>query len=201
MQEIAADRKRCKPQLQEVSHEGNFLNEFILRPIHEYLISTLHLSPEEACKSFLAESADAKELGIALNSPMSAGVYPFKKEFSAVNSLVKSWWNNSKEPPVRHACPDFALSFPCKVVFEAKYFRRGKIDAARTELVRGIYQCFYYRGLPRVPPWDYDYACLLAYDASENWSLAKAWETVDARVKEACWNGANIFVTVLPEAK
>jgi hypothetical protein len=79
-----------------------------------------------------------------------------------------------------------------------------KPDAARRELVSGIYQCFYYRAHPDAteskthPAWQYKYACLFAYDASENQSLVKAWETLHTKVKEACWGTANIFVIVLP---
>jgi len=78
------------------------------------------------------------------------------------------------------------------------------MDAAKLELVKSIYQCFYYRGQPKVPAsdthaeWDYDYACLVAYDASESGSLVKAWKCVDARVGTECWNASNIFVMVLP---
>lgn len=101
----------------------------------------------------------------------------------------------------------YAPPVPYAVVGETKYFRKGSVEAAKTELVRGVFQCFYYRGLPSVPEtknrpaWDYDYACLLAYDASESGSLVKAWEAVDPNVKVACWDGANIFVMVLPLAE
>lgn len=80
------------------------------------------------------------------------------------------------------------------------------MDAAKTELVKSIYQCFYYRGQPKVlasdphTGWDYDYACLVAYDASEIGSLVKAWKCVDAEVEKECWNASNIFVMVLPAA-
>ena len=163
MQNLAADARRKNPKLQEVPHEGLFVDSFVLRPTNEYLVSAHNLTPDEACKSFLVESTDARKSRIAERSPVSANRYPFKKEFSAVNKVVKSWWNKSKESPVSQACPDLAICFPHTVVFEAKYFRKGGIDAARSELVRGIYQCFYYRGLPAVSgtkkhaAWGYDY--------------------------------------------
>jgi len=37
------------------------------------------------------------------------------------------------------------------VLFEGKFFRKGGIDAARRELVSGIYQCFYYLAHPYAP--------------------------------------------------
>jgi len=56
------------------------------------------------------------------------------------------------------------------VVFEGKLFRSGSTERGRTELVSGIYQCFYYRAHPQTPEdgahpaWNYDYACLFAYE-------------------------------------
>jgi hypothetical protein len=46
--------------------------------------------------------------------------------------------------------------------------------------------------------WDYDYACLLAYDASIDGSLQKAWNTINEAVRlEGLWDGANIYVMIL----
>jgi len=101
------------------------------------------------------------------------------------------------------SCPDFALCSPYKVVFEAKYFQRGKQDAAVSALAEGIYQAFFYRGLPKVPqkgklpPWDYDFACFLAGDATDEGYLFKAWEALDPTVQLGCWEGANVFVMIL----
>lgn len=196
MQEYERGAKRINPTL--VQRETYFSNTFVVPAIHSYLCKfACTQAPSDACRAFLAEGyVNFKE--IASGSPMSAFKHPFKKQFNAVSNIAKSWWSSSKESPLCNACPDFALSSPCpyKVVGETKYFWKGGIEAAKTELVRGIYQCFYYRGLP----WDYEYACLLAYDASDNGSLTEAWRTVDPRVKAACWNSANIFVMVLPSA-
>ena len=81
------------------------------------------------------------------------------------------------------------------------------MDAAKTELVKSLYQCFYYRGQPKVPEsdthasWDYDYACLVAYDASKSRSLVNAWKRVKAEVEKECWNASNIFAMVLPASE
>ena len=78
-----------------------------------------------------------------------------------------------------------SLREPCrhKIVFEGKYFSNGSLTYAQKELVGDIYQAFFYRGLPFVPQtrrgrakWDYDYSCLLAYDASPMGTLKAAWE-------------------------
>jgi hypothetical protein len=90
------------------------------------------------------------------------------------------------------------------VVFEAKLFRKGEIEAPKTELVKAIYQCMFYRGqryMPEVgshPAWDYEYACLMAYDASEKQSFVEAWNAVRPEVNDSCWDSSNIFVMVLP---
>lgn len=202
LHEYAATVKRDKPNLKDVSHEALFSNNLVVPAIHEHLSSLV----SDARQALLAEGyANFRQM--ASGSPASSLRFPFTKQFSAVGKIVQSWWNGSGES-IQNACPDFALHAPSPytVVGEAKYFRKGGVEAAKTELVRGVFQCFYYRGLPRIPgnksrpAWDYDYACLLAYDASENGSLVKAWEAVDPKVKVACWEGANIFVMVLPLA-
>jgi hypothetical protein len=206
MQEFEEKARSKNPNRRDLQRETYFSNTFVVPTINAYLRERLFDGVEsDACKALLAEGyVNFKE--IASGTPMSAFKQPFTKQFDTVGRIVKSWWDTSKEPPTPNACPDFALRAPCpfKVVGETKYFRKGRIDAAKSEIVRGIYQCFYYRGLPKANktangfPWDYDYACLLAYDASGNDVLAKAWETLNPKVKEACWNSANVFVMVLP---
>lgn len=197
MEEYEGGAKSKNPKLRNVPHETLFLSKIVVPTIHGYLKSNSPmLSKEDACKALLAEGYRSFK-DVASGSPMSADRYPFTKQFSAGDTLFKSWWDSTKKSRVCNACPDFALRFPCpyKVVGEVKYFRERGAEAARKELVRSIYQCFFYRGLPS---WDYDYACLLAYDASGNESLANAWKGVCSDVKDACWKAANIFVMILP---
>lgn len=189
------EAKSKNHKLRNVAHETIFSNEFVVPGIQEYLTSeSLKLSGEEAKKALLAEGYENFR-DKASGTPKSPFRHPFTKRFSTTTSIVTSWWDSAKGSPVKEACPDFALRLPYRVVGETKYFREGGIEAAKTELVKGIYQCFFYRGLP----WDYEYACFLAYDASGKGSLAKAWgqENV-ATVRKACWEGANIFVMILP---
>jgi hypothetical protein len=97
-----------------------------------------------------------------------------------------------------------ALRAPAKyrTVFEAKYYS-GPSTGAEEELVRNIYQAFFYRALPRLPKterhaaWDYEFACVLAYDATPDGDLLEAWKTLPASVKSACWTGANVYVMIL----
>ena len=93
------------------------------------------------------------------------------------------------------------------IVFEGKYFEKGGIAVAQRELVSQTYQAFFYRALPHVPgkasggkispAWDYDYACLLAYDASEEGALKAAWDSLPSKVKGGFWDGASVYVMIV----
>jgi hypothetical protein len=202
-------KEDSRPTGKDVLYELLFTDEFILKAISEYLGKTPGLSPNDALvsKGFLAESKHAKKQGWTSGSPSSANKYLFTKAFGANSkSVLKSWWGDSGKGLTSQSCPDWAFRDPCpRVVCEGKFFRKGGIDAARRELVSGIYQCFYYLAHPYVPrvgkrpAWAYTYACLFAYDASTNGCLVEAWATLNNKVKQACWDTANIFVIVLPE--
>jgi hypothetical protein len=92
---------------------------------------------------------------------------------------------------------------PYRTVFEAKYHTEGNPTSAEAELVRIIYQGFCYLGLPHLPEtdghaaWDYEFACVLAYDATPDGVMLRAWESLRDSVKSACWTGANIYVMIL----
>jgi len=208
VQQWIQKKKDSNPIGKDVQYELLFTDTFVLPAIPEYLEKALALSAADRCTAFLAESGLAKTRGWTSNSPRSANKYLFTKVLGADSkSVVKLWWGDSGKGLTCQSCPDWAFRAPCPhtMVFEGKFFRKGGVDAARRELVSGIYQCFYYLAHPQFPPtnkhpaWDYKYACLFAYDASRE-SLAKAWETLNKKVKDACRGGAsNIFVIVLPE--
>jgi len=198
------DQVKSKSQTgKPVPWEGRFLDEYVLRHISKYLQKSLGLTEKQARIALLTESTVARADGIALSSPSSAQKHLFTKAFgTSVEAVVASWWKESGKSPFSQSCPDFAFGPPCKhtVVFEAKLFRSGSIAAAKAELVRAIYQCFYYRAQPNVPAtkkhpaWKYDYACLFAYDASTTRSLVEAWNADSIReVKEGCWEASNIL--------
>jgi hypothetical protein len=85
------------------------------------------------------------------------------------------------------------------VVFDAKYFVSNSEAEAKKALVGGVYEVACYRGLPPDATtkhgWDYDYGCLLAYDASDDGILKKAWASVTH--KSEFWDGGNIYVMVI----
>jgi len=108
-------------------------------------------------------------------------------------------------PLARNSCPDLALRAPSpyRTVFEAKYHSAPGVVRAETELVRNIYQAFFYLALPRLletkthAAWDYEYACVLAYDATADGAMVQAWGSLPTEVKSACWTGANVYVMIL----
>jgi hypothetical protein len=78
------------------------------------------------------------------------------------------------------------------------------LDPCQRLCLKSHNQAFFYRSLPYVEPrkpsmpaWDYDFACLLAYDASSDGSLKRAWDRLDNQVKRAFWKGANVYVIML----
>jgi len=190
--------------------EDLFVGELVLKEISEYLKLNLQCAADDVCKAFLAESRNARVKGLASRSPASAKRYLFTKLGVNQKKIVNLWWQkDARKGQTTQSCPDWAFREPCphKVVFEAKLFRNRGGERARIELVNGIYQCFYYRAHPqtpeskRHPAWNYDYACLFAYDVSQNQDLVNAWAELNQKVKDACWDSANIFVMVLPTAK
>jgi len=189
--------------------EGAFLNGYVIRPLHQFLVTECRFSPEEARQALLTES-HLNNPDASSGSPVRPGAVPFRKLASSPRAVLDSWrarkGQKAVRPLVQNACPDLAIRepSPVRVVFEAKYFCSERESAAERELVASIYQAFFYRALPRRPPtktaagWDYEYACVLMYDASPNAVLLRTWKSLPRAVEAACWTGANVYVMVLP---
>ena len=47
------------------------------------------------------------------------------------------------------------------------------------------------------PARDYDYACVLAYDGTEDGALSRAWTGLRPEIGKGCWEGAGIYVMIL----
>jgi len=186
--------------------EAAFLNSYVLPVLHQYLQTAASLTKAEASEALLNEYHRTMP-DISSRSPIRAKKHPFKKALgSSAEAIYKQWTDPTQNYGLTQSCPDFALGtpFPHSMVFEGKYFARGSQEYAAKQLVTDIYQAFFYRGLPRVdatkrghPEWDYDYACLLAYDASPSGTLTAAWDALEAAVKKSFWDGANIYVMIL----
>ncbi|GAB6060626.1 hypothetical protein [Desulfonatronum parangueonense] len=181
--------------------EAAFLNNFIMPALHEYLTGHCRMSTENARQSLLSESFRSLP-GIASGTPARSEVHPFSKVVGVGTQQIIERWKKPGRGSVVQSCPDFALRppSPFKIVFEGKYFSGGNVEKG---LADGIYQTFFYRGLPFVPEkpshpaWDYDYGCFLAYDATPEGSLLDLWNSLDQHVRSSCWDGANIFVMIL----
>ena len=157
-----------------------------------------------ARKVLLSENAKGMS-EYASASPSRSEDHPFTKKLGIrSNKIYQKWLGNEPGKELAQSCPDIAISNPHKVLFEGKYFSGKKtIETASRELVEDLYQAFFYLGMPSVPSkgakpaWDYDYACLLAFDASEHGTLRDAWKALPTHVREGFWNGANIYVMIL----
>ena len=190
------------------SPEHAFTRGIALPLVYENLTGTLGLSDKDARQALLAEGW-ANFKSISSNTPARKVSHPFDKALgSNAQAIYAKWTRKTSRWPLTQSCPDFALRAPSphKIVFEAKYFSGGSARQAETELVSALYEAFFYRALPRVEEdkargWDYDYACLLAFDASEDGVFKNAWDALDVDVREGFWRGANVYVMVLRGAK
>ena len=202
---VVRHAKRSPNERHKAFYEGAFLNHYVADLLHNFISKYPGMDPDKARQALLSESH--KQIPLIASGPASRREpHPFKKVLGARSAeVIKQWKGQTPGSPVVQSCPDLALRcpFPYKVVFEGKYFRKGGIQAAESTLARDIYQAFFYLGLSYLPEtkthpaWDYDYACLLAYDATDEGSLLKAWEGIDPLVKRGCWEGANIYVMIL----
>jgi hypothetical protein len=173
--------------------------------VHHFLTQNWQLSADDARHALLSESYRSRPQW-ASRSPVRPVSHPFTKVASAsTRQIMESWRTNEL---VRRSCPDLALRPPSphRIVFEAKYHRSETLRAAERALVTSIYQAFFYLALPRLSAtamhveWNYEYACVLACDASDRGTLAEAWAKLPSSVKSACWEGANLYVMILRNA-
>jgi len=192
--------------------EAAVVNNYLTPLINAFLREEVGLAEEAARQALLSESW--KNLPtLTSGTPARSAQHPFSKVVGvAPKEVVRQWRGKSKRPALTRSCPDLALREPAahRIVFEAKYCRREGLERAESELVTGVYQAFFYRGLPAIiekpprPSWDYEYACLLMCDGTRDASMVNAWNSLDASVRRACWEGGNIYVMVLrgpdPEA-
>ncbi len=185
--------------------EAAFLNGHALPVLFDVLQTVAGLSPEEAREALLNEYHRTMP-AISKRSPIRWERHPFTKALGANAAQIYEGWKNPEVGrALTQSCPDFALRapFPHTILFEGKYFPRGGAEYARRTLVNDIYQAFFYRGLPALdatakhPEWRYDYACLMAFDASPTGTLAAAWDELDPRTKKSFWDGANLYVMIL----
>jgi hypothetical protein len=184
--------------------EHAFINHYAIPRIFEYVSRQPGMGEDKTRQALLSESyRNLKEYCSA--SPARSQRHPFKKALGGKAADVMRQWTSTVGASLVQSCPDFALRapFPHKIVFEGKYFANGSLTRGRTELATDIYQAFFYLGLPYVPEtkthpaWDYDYACLFAFDATPEGHFLNAWRSLDSKVRKGFWEGANIYVMIL----
>jgi hypothetical protein len=189
------------------SPEAAFLNEHVLPLLAATIRNDPSCARDANAKRALLNEYHPSMPAISSHTPARTAKHKFTKLLGANGQEIYARWADAdNSSSLVQSCPDFGLRDPFrhKIVFEGKYFASGSSQYAQRELVANIYQAFFYRGLPYVPEtakgraaWDYDYACLLAYDASPAGTLRQAWENLPARVKRGFWDGANIYVMIL----
>jgi hypothetical protein len=201
------------PQLEVQNNNPSKIRENIflyhmLPYIYEHMQTVPGIGPAEARTSLLCEY-HSKVPNISSGNPFRRSGHPFgknpRRDFDAI---MQSWTKTPGTIPLNQAYPDFCFRppFPFQIVFDAKYFFQNGETAANKALVEGVYEAAFYRGLPSAPAknsfepsWDYEYGCLMAYDASDNGALENAWDSV--KCKSVFWDGANIFVMIIRGAK
>jgi hypothetical protein len=186
--------------------EDAFLSRFVIPRLSELMTAYDDMDASKASQALLSEYRTLRPRYCS-GTPARKQRHPFAKIMDTKPSAIMQQWMSGHGNALTQSCPDFATRdpFPFKIVFEGKYFDKGGPGRATTELVRSIYQAFFYRGLPydssrkKGPIWDYEFACMLAGDVSEEGSLQRAWEALPSEVKRGFWEGANIYVMIVPK--
>jgi hypothetical protein len=201
---IIREARKEPPKKHLGGPEAAFLNHFVVPVLFEQIKLFANLTDPRAREALLNEYHRSMP-DYSAKSPIRAGKHPFNKAIGSTPDSVYSAWLKADKGPTQ-SCPDFALidPFPHHIVFEGKYFPSGTLKYAQRELVKNIYQAFFYRGLAQLdatkkghPEWNYDYACLLAFDASPGGTLKSAWANLSRVTRESFWGGANIYVMIL----
>jgi hypothetical protein len=185
--------------------EAAFLNLFAVPALFDEIQAAGGLNQEQARDALLNEYHHSMP-EFSKKGAYRAIEHPFKKVMAAPTAVVYQSWTTEDDNWGLSKCgPDFALRAPFshRILFEGKYFSKGSEEYAGRELVKDIYQACFYRGLPPIPAkngnaeWNYDYACLLAFDASPQHTLLTAWEHLGEPVRQSFWESANVYVMIL----
>lgn len=176
--------------------EAAFLNTWLAPVLYEVLRDRGIESPSNL---LLAES-HAQLRPFCSGTAARLRPFPFDKQWKSGPEAIFERWRGPTDKAFSRPCPDFAIRNPFRVVIEGKYFRRGSLQVAKQELVESIYEALFYLGVPRsgsgAREWWYDYACLVAYDASEEQTLATAWNLIEP-MHGQFWTDANLYVMVI----
>lgn len=197
--EASASRDKAKAHLKQP--EAAFLNSFVAPAINAELVAAGY-SPSEARELLLAESYNA--LTKIAGGPAARPVgFPFEKKMAvSARAIYDQWADPKKKQPFIQPYPDLAIRAPYGIVIEGKYFRSGSLEYAERQLVTAIHETLFYLGVPEVEErgriWSYRYACLVAFDASPDGSLLKAWKAL-RKLHDQFWRSANLKVILIGE--
>lgn len=211
--EIAKTKENAKLSGKEIGFEPLFFKKYVVPKVSELL--TEHLSDAYSTSvgtreatargALLAEGyADPDLKKIVCGTPASTQIYPYKKTLAAtLKDARKDWWGTGKV--LSNSCPDLSVLLPegPSIVFEGKLFKSGGLEAAKSAIVAGLYECFFYRGFPTLlrtkssESSNYEYACFLAYDASSDHTFRRAWDTINPKVATSFWEALNIYVMIV----
>jgi hypothetical protein len=194
----AIDSTKKPPEQREAA----FLTKLVAPLLFEHMQTVPGIGKSEARQSLVADYKNVMSEYCSENAARPKP-HPFEKRFGATAPEIMARWkgqSKSGKNTLKGTWPDFAFRgpFPHKIVFEGKYFPGGNAEQV---LVEAVYEACFYRGLPFVPAappkpaWDYDFACVIAYDASENGSVKAAWDCVIPKAE--FWENANVYVMVL----
>jgi hypothetical protein len=184
--------------------ESAFLNLFAIPALHKFISNQSGMNSLKASEVLLSEYKRLRPRYCS-GPPIRTMKHPFRKVMGVKPSTIMQQWMSGRDNALTQSSPDICIRapFPFTILFEGKYFEKGGPEKAATELVTAIYQAFFYRGLPYVasrnggPTWDYEFACMLASDTSEQGSLRGAWERIPSAVKKGFWDGANIYIMIV----
>jgi hypothetical protein len=203
VRDIVANSKNDKKQNHLKYPEAAFTNHYLIPRIFDIVSERVGKSNARQC--MLSEYIAMRKDYCWNTSPQRQERHPFSKGIANRPQTIMRRWKGEPNKQTIQSAPDLALCnpFPFNIVFEIKYFDKGGAEKAATELVTDLYQAFFYRALPYVPPtkrnpsWDYDYACLLACGTSPGGTLQQSWESLPPKVKRGFWEGANVFAMIL----
>lgn len=197
--DAAASKDKAKAHLKQP--EAAFLNSFVAPAINAELVAAGY-SSSGALELLLAESYNA--LTTIAGGPAARPVgFPFEKKMAvSARAIYDKWADPKKKQPFIQPYPDLAIRAPYGIVFEGKYFRSGSLEYAERQLVTAIHETLFYLGVPEVEEkgriWSYRYACLVAFDASPDGNLLKAWKAL-RKLHDQFWRSANLKVILIGE--
>ena len=200
IEQIRAHARDDKKNRHLKAPEAAFLNHWVAPALFEQL-RAVGLNESDAKAALLAESYTALK-DIAGGPAARPVAFPFEKKLGvSAGDIYERWSGRSGGQPFTQPYPDLAIRHESyQIVFEGKYFRSGSLKYAERQLVAAIHEALFYLGVPEIKArdreWGYNYACLVAFDASPDATLLTAWNNLKG-TKAKFWECANLHVVLI----